>query len=277
MAFLAAAAIACCGSVALSGCGSAELVYTLSEDGTHYIVSVSGSASALTEAEIAEEYEGLPVTEIASMGFYGCSNLSSIVIPDSITTIGYSAFVYCKKLTSVTLSQNLTSIPRAIFGQCMSLTSVEIPASVTEIDDCAFMYSYLTSITIPETVESVGANCFYGNTKLETADIQCELSVIPYGMFYNCTSLTSVILPASVTEIKGDEETQYTDSDGNTTDVTYFGAFSYGYISTGSNTIVYDYELENIYFRGSESQWNAITFGSNAAITENTVITYNYN
>lgn len=283
-AFLSAAvaALGIFGAAALSGCtGTAELVYTLSEDETHYIVSVSGTASALTEAEILEVYgeegEELPVTEIAAQGFFGCDNLRSIDIPDSITTIGYSAFAYCTKLSSVTLSNSLIAVPYGIFGNCESLKTVEIPASVTMLASFAFMYSSITSITIPETVQTVGTYCFYYCKELESADIQCEITAVPYGLFYNCTSLTTVCLPASITEIKGDETIETTDDNGDTTSASYYGAFSYGYITAGSQAIVYDFELEYIYFRGTEEQWDAITIGeNNYGITDDTQIVYNY-
>lgn len=269
-AFFAAAfvALGLSGAAALSGCTStAELAYTLSEDGTHYIVSVSGSASALTEAEILEEYgeegEKLPVTEIASQGFFGCDHLTSIVIPDSITTIGASAFAYCTKLSSVTLSQNLETIPYGIFGKCENIFSVEIPASVTAIQYGAFMYSSIKSIIIPETVQTIGNYCFYYCTELETADIKCEITTVPYGTFFSCTSLTSVILPSTITEIKGEDTITYTADDGTETESTYYAAFSYGYLSAGSQYITYDYTLEYLYFRGTEEQWAAVTVGEN--------------
>ncbi len=279
-AFLAAAlaVLGIFGAAALSGCsGSAELVYTLSDDETHYIVSVSGSTSALTEVDIAEEYEGLPVTEIASQAFFGCNNLRTVVIPDSITTIGSSAFAYCTKLSSVTLSENLTTIPYGIFGKCECLKSIEIPASVTTIAYGAFMYSSLTSVTIPETVQTMGNYVFYYCEELISADIRCEITTLPYGTFYSCSALTSVTLPSTITEIKGDETVERTAEDGTTSSTDYYAAFSYGYLSAGSQYITYDFELEYIYFRGTEEQWNAVTIGdNNLGLTENTQIVCNY-
>lgn len=256
------------GAVVFSGCGgTAELVYTLSEDGTHYIVSVSGTASALTEAEILEEYgeegEELPVTEIASQGFFGCSSLKSIVIPDSITKIGSSAFAYCSVLSSVTLSNNLETIPYGVFGKCSSLKSIGIPASVTLIASYAFSYSSITSIIIPETVQTLGTYAFYYCKELETADIRCEVTAVNYGLFYNCMSLISVILPSTITEIKGTDVISSTDENGETTSVSYSAAFTYDSLEAGSQYITYEYTLECIYFRGTEEEWADVVVGDN--------------
>lgn len=80
--------------------------------------------------------------------FYSCEGLTSVTIPNGVTSIGQYAFGYCSSLTSVTIPNGVTSIGDEAFEQCTSLTSVTIPNSVTSIGRLAFWNcSVLTSIT----------------------------------------------------------------------------------------------------------------------------------
>ena len=78
------------------------------------------------------------MTEIGSAAFSGCTALTSIVIPDSVTSIGWSAFYGCTGLTKVVILDGVTSIGWRAFQGCTGLESVVIPGSVTEIDGLAF-------------------------------------------------------------------------------------------------------------------------------------------
>ncbi|MBR1529349.1 MAG: leucine-rich repeat protein [Oscillospiraceae bacterium] len=102
----------------------------------------------ITEANIPAEIEGLPVKYIRSFAFTSCPNLTSVTLPDSLTTIEQSAFKDCLTLTSVTLPDGLTTIGGLAFFSS-GLTSVTIPESVTSIEHNAFrVCSELTSVTI---------------------------------------------------------------------------------------------------------------------------------
>ena len=100
------------------------------------------------------------VTSIGKSAFYDCFWLASITIPDSVTSIGESAFYGCAKLTSINIPDSVTSIGDYTFASCFSLTSITIPDSVTSIGADAFSNTLLTSITIPDSVTSIGADAF---------------------------------------------------------------------------------------------------------------------
>ena len=118
---------------------SIGLVYTLSDDGTYYSVSGIGNCKD-TDIFIPLMHNGLPVKEIASLAFYDCDSLISVVIPDSVTSIGDWVFAYCYSLISVVIPDSVTSIGKYAFAYCDRLTSVVIGDSVTSIGVWAFAY-----------------------------------------------------------------------------------------------------------------------------------------
>jgi uncharacterized protein YjdB len=110
------------------------------------------------------------VTYIGDKAFYGCSGLTSIAIPNKVTSIEDYTFINCSGLTSITIPNSVTSIGYCALGGCSSLSSITIPNSVTSIGYYAFRgSSSLASITIPNSVTSIG-----------------------YGAFWDCSCLTSV-------------------------------------------------------------------------------------
>ncbi|MBO7311841.1 MAG: leucine-rich repeat protein, partial [Alistipes sp.] len=98
-----------------------------------------------------------PIDRIGYESFYDCNSLTSVTIPDSVTTIGERAFWDCGSLTSVTIPDSVTTIGNYAFRDCSSLTSVTIPDSVTTIGDDAFYgCKSLTSATIGDSVTTIG-------------------------------------------------------------------------------------------------------------------------
>ena len=103
-------------------------------------------------------YKGLTysVTSIGYWAFLNC-DVTSVEIPNSVTSIGEYAFYYCTGLTSVEIPSSVTSIGDFAFNNCYKLTSVEIPSSVTSIGDFAFSdCDGLTSVEIRDSRNLVG-------------------------------------------------------------------------------------------------------------------------
>lgn len=137
-------------------CG--DYIYILMEDGTAAIINYIGAAS---ELEVPGEIEGHPVAYIADGAFYQCDSLTSVTLPDSVTTIGDFAFSSCDSLTGITLPDGVTSIGNSAFRSCFSLTDITLPDSVTSIGNFAFdSCGSLTSAVIPDGVTSIGKDAF---------------------------------------------------------------------------------------------------------------------
>ena len=142
------------------------------------------------------------VTSIGQYAFYGCGSLTSIDIPNSVTSIGRYAFYDCSSLTSIDIPNPVPSIGDYAFYGCSSLTSIDIPNSVTSIGDYAFYdCSSLTSIDIPNSVTSIGRYAFVYCSSLTSIDIPNSVTSIDNSTFSNCPGLTSIDIPNSVTSI----------------------------------------------------------------------------
>ena len=185
---------------------------------TYQLKSFSGDSA---ELKVPAKIRGRAVTSIGEYAFIHCSsNLKSVEIPSSVTSIEHGAFSGSINLTNVTFGDNsqLTSIGADVFRECSKLTSIEIPSSVTSIgnwafDDCSSLTSVtfgdnsqltsigdwafngcssLTSIEIPSGVMNIGNNAFYKCSKLTSAEISSSVISIGKSAFRECTSLKSV-------------------------------------------------------------------------------------
>lgn len=192
------------------------LIFKL-DNGEYKIVGYTGED---TEVVIPSEYNGVPVTKIIKGAFSGCSNLTSVTIPDSVTSIGNSAFMDCSSLASVTIPNSVTSIGDYAFEGCSNLTNVTIPDSVTIIGGYAFAFcSSLTNITIPDSVTSIGNYAFYDCSSLTSvyyAGTSQEWSEIAINEYGNDNLTSATIYYYSETEPTEEGNCWHYDTDGLT-------------------------------------------------------------
>ena len=135
----------------------------------------------------------IPLIGVAIEGL----GITSVVIPNTVTSIGESAFEN-NQLTEVTIPSSVTSIGESAFSR-NQLTEVVIPSSVSSIGNYAFYGNKLTKLTIPSSVISIGDSAFYGN-KLTKLTIPGSVTSIGESAFEN-NQLTEIIIPSSVTSI----------------------------------------------------------------------------
>lgn len=225
--------------------------------------------------------EGL--TTISGSAFFNC-DLTSIEIPESVTTIGDNAFCDCSSLASVTFVQNsqLITIGSSAFSLCRSLTGITIPEGVTTIGNSAFYgCSSLTSITIPESVTSIDYWAFSGCSRLtdvsitdlaawcniafgdeeanplyeaenlylngelvETLEIPEGVTVIRQGLFRNAVCVQRVALPKG---LKG----------------------------VAANAFYGCRNIQEVFYAGSEAEWNALPIATGNDPLKNATIYYN--
>lgn len=178
------------------------------------------------------------VTSIGARAFQGCSNLSNVQLPNSLSGINDYAFYGCSSLTSVTIPNSVKRIDNSAFEGCIRLisfsvnegnsnyssqdgvlfnkdkteliqypvgnerTTYDIPNSVTSIGNSAFSEcTSLASVTMPSSVTSIGNSAFYGCSSLTSITIPDSVESIGWSAFSGCTRITSVTIPNSVTSI----------------------------------------------------------------------------
>ena len=142
------------------------------------------------------------VTTLGDWVFAGCESLEAATLPNSLTLVPTGTFSCCTKLSLVNLPQTIKYISYQAFDACWSLTSIEIPVSVTDVGYEAFSRCIgLTSIVIPDSVEYIYEYAFAQCTNLNSVKISNSTIIIGDYAFLNC-SLTIVVIPNSVEDIR---------------------------------------------------------------------------
>ncbi len=186
------------------------------------------------------------MSEISNSAFAFCTNLMNVTIPDSVTSIERAAFALCTSLTNVHLPDGITSMENEVFYGCTNLVNVNIPNSITTINMALFaLCSNLTSVIIPDSVTSIGEHAFGHLDAITNVIIPSSVTTVDRYVFQDCDNLTSVSIPKGLTSI------------------------SYGMFYRCFN-------LTDIYYEGTEEEWNAIEIGEYNTPILSATIHYNW-
>ena len=149
------------GNPAVQDAANAPLFdFEFTPDNTAAIVTNYKYNGAAADVTIPSRYKGKPVTTIGHAAFFN-SAVTSVTIPDSVTSISDDAFVNCPQLTNISIPNSVTYIGFFAFGSCTSLKSITLPSSLSSISGALFSgCSQLTTIHIPVSVTSIGNNAF---------------------------------------------------------------------------------------------------------------------
>lgn len=235
----------------LSLCASVS-AYDFTVDGLYYnIVSLEDLTCEITYGDKVDEYHGtysgdivipetvtynnktLTVVKIGENAFYYCSELSSVIIPQTVTYIGSLAFIGCGAITGITIPSSVTFIGYWVFGNCISLNNIVFEDgdktlewdnknySLTIFYGCPidslyigrnfkgttyfqtglFENSSVKKLIVGNTVTEIENRSFYGCEKLTEISLGNSVTTIGESAFRNCDNLTEISLPNSVTTI----------------------------------------------------------------------------
>ena len=199
---------------------NSEFEFELNSDGESYTCLGFKDGKSAAEAVIPETYKKKPVTAIGANAFtenvlsnmynefYGGSSdkgekvpLTSVTIPNSVTSIGAGAFCDCVELKTYNLPANLTYIGANAFLRTGISGEVKIPDSVTEIGESAFSATDITSVTLPKNLTVIAPSLFAGCNKITSVTMGDAITSIGANAFYGCELLTTFEFPASLEAI----------------------------------------------------------------------------
>ncbi len=232
------------------------------------VTSVGSCAFWNCEA-LSVEISGTVAT-IGSSAFRG-SSLISAVIPAGVRTISDSAFRECENLSSVTVREGVETIEQNVFRACSSLASIALPASIGEVGAGAFMEcTVMKSVTFASGSKQVklGDNIFTRCYELTDVTLHAGIDCIGKGMFLDCIMLERVEIPQGAESIG---ERAFA-SCSRLTDVVIPDS-----VTTIGTAAFSKCPLTDIYFTGTEAQWNSITkLGDTVSAVSKATIHYNY-
>lgn len=216
--------------------GTSSLTYFIDDSNPSNTCAVTGGGEDHTSIAIPEYVRGKAVRSITANAFASCSNMTSITIPHSVEYIGNSAFSGCSGLTEISIPNSMTYIGESAFSGCTGLTEIVIsnPNFGGIIGSSAFSgCSGLESMTLPFVGKNrsatgnealfgyiFGETSFSGSTQTQQyyssnssatyylpsslrTVIIIRATVLRYGAFSNCSLLTEIVIPNSVTSIEG--------------------------------------------------------------------------
>ena len=140
------------------------------------------------------------VTHIDFYAFYGCSKLKNVIIPASVTCIDFKAFYGCTALVDMTIPDSVTELGGGAFRECRKLKNLTIPASIKKIGTSPFSRSKIENVTFLPGVKSIYKDMFY-NCCIKSLTLPDSLASIGPRAFYASSGLESVTIPRKVSKI----------------------------------------------------------------------------
>ncbi len=236
------------GSLAFYDCHSLESINIAEENQKYH-----SSGNCLIETETGTLLLGgnnsvIPddgsVTAIAPNTFRHCAGLGSIIVPDSVISIGNNAFVSCSGITSLTLGKGVETIGQSAFKNCTGLQNVDIPDSVKSIGSDAFSNNQeISSLSLGKGVETIGQSAFSSCYGITSLTIPKSVTEVNAKAFFLCRNLSKVFIHAENAEV----------------DATAFNSCR---------------ALADIYYSGTEEEWNASNW--KAAAPARATVHFNY-
>ncbi len=199
----------CVAPVSASAVDNQQAASSLSSNGFEYDVInskaiIKGYTGSATNLKIPSSLGGYTVDEIGGKAFSGNETITSITIPNSVTSIEWDAFSGCKKVTEVSIGSGVKKMNMYAFSGCSALKKVTIAAGTTVIGSWAFSgCTSLKTVTIPNTVTEIGTQAFYECTSLTGVTIPGSVKTIRGSAFRNCESMSSLSIGNGVKEIEG--------------------------------------------------------------------------
>ena len=180
---------------------SEGLEYIMLNNATYSVIGIGTFTGSVLV--IPADYDGFPVTTIGDSAFKNCTNITKVMLPDSIISIGNNSFYGCKNLSDVTIGNRVINIGDYAFASCDELSSIIIPDSVTSLGKNAFYYcENLTNVTIGKSVTCINDSTFLYCSSLESIIIPDSVTSIGACAFQFCESLASVTMSSGVKEIR---------------------------------------------------------------------------
>ena len=149
------------------------------------------------------EYIWLPGTVKSIKGeAFQRTGIHAIALPAGLEEIsGGSNFYDCDSLTSISIPDGVTSLPSSCFSYCDNLREAKLPSYLKTIGNSCFYYSGLRSIELPGTLQGVNSECFKSDVNLTNVIFNDGIGYIGYEAFQGCSQLGSVVLPGSIKTI----------------------------------------------------------------------------
>lgn len=177
------------------------------------IIEINFAADSVCETIGLRAFSASQITEIVlpntitSMGgsvFQGCQNLSSVNISKNLTDISSNTFNSCSSLVSIDLPEGITGIGAFAFEGCVNLENINLPGNINYLGQSAFEgCSKITEVVIPDKVTEIQRECFANCTLLDTVVLNNNLEIINVNAFTGCSALKNITIPESLTLLYG--------------------------------------------------------------------------